>query len=68
MRASISSRAAMRPLKVCRSVRSPKPMSSITRAATDSAEVDTATQCPSEHSQVPRGTEYGMPEPRRGCR
>ena len=66
MRASISSRAAMRPLKVCRSARSPKPMRSITRAATDSAEVDTATQCPSAHCHVPRGTEYGMPgaEPR----
>ena len=68
MRASISSRAAMRPLKVCRSARSPKPISSITRAATDSADVETATHRPSEHCHVPRGTEYGMPEPRRGCR
>ena len=32
-------------------------MSSITRAATVSADVDTATQWPSPHRHVPRGTE-----------
>ena len=45
---------------------SPTPRSSSTRVATDSADVDTATQWPSAHWYVPRGTEYGMPDPRRG--
>jgi hypothetical protein len=33
-----------------------------------SADVDRATQVPSAHQYVPRGTENGSPEPSRGCR
>ena len=39
----------------------------MTRWATDSADVEIATHPPSAQRQVPRGTEYGMPEPSRGC-
>ena len=68
MAASISSRAAIRPANDSRSGRSPSPSSAITRRPTDSAEADTAIHSPSEHCQVPRGTEYGSDDPIRLCR
>ena len=55
--ASSSSRCSTRPAKVVKRGSSPTPSSRITRAATVSDDVETATQCPSAQRYVPRGTE-----------
>ena len=55
--ASSSSRCSTRPAKVVKRGSSPTPSSRITRAATVSDDVETATHCPSAQRYVPRGTE-----------
>ena len=64
---STSSRRSIRPSLVCSPTSWPSPTSSITRRATGSDDVLTATHLSSAVRYVPRGTLYGMPDPNRGC-